>query len=154
MAYNAEDAAQTLKWIRGLPEPEGASPIILQAVKKLPRQLDRVDPDSYANYLSDGLLFGYLMSALDSGMLAKLQAMKTWGKPFLPYMEQVLQNKRIEVFLQYAKAVGVDPNMLFTPDDLRNHENLGKVVNCMILLSQLTNKKTNISNVLGQTLFN
>ncbi|THD25291.1 hypothetical protein D915_003857 [Fasciola hepatica] len=150
MTYNPETAAKTLRWIRSLPEPEGAPPIILQATRKIPRQIETVDPDTYANYLSDGLILGYVMSALDPGMLAKLQAMKTWRRPFLPYMEQVLQNKRIEVFLQYATAVGVDPGNLFTPEDLHSHVNLGKVVSCLMLLSRLTKRGTVSNNAVEQ----
>ncbi|KAF6769452.1 hypothetical protein AHF37_12694 [Paragonimus kellicotti] len=135
-------AARTLAWIRSLPVPDGAPEQLIKAAKLIPAQIEHVTEDVYAHYLSDGVVLGYLLAALDPSMAAKLEAMKTWNVSSLSYVDAVLQRKRIEIFLQYARAVGVDKSTLFTVDELNKCTNLGQVVRCLNALSILHGSKS------------
>ncbi|OON18156.1 hypothetical protein X801_05995, partial [Opisthorchis viverrini] len=125
--FDGVDAAKTLTWIRSLPVPTTASEQLIKAASRIPLELELVSEDVYSHYLSDGMVLGYLMAALDPSMAVKLEAMKTWRTSPLDYVDAVLQRKRIAIFLQYAGAVGVDQQCLFTVDNLNNGTNLGQV---------------------------
>ena len=130
-SFDGIEAAKTLTWIRSLPVPQSAPEQLIKAASRIPLELELVSEDIYAYYLSDGMVLGYLMAALDPSMAAKLEAMKTWKASKLDYVDAVLQRKRIAIFLQYAGAVGVDQKYLFSVDHLNKSTNLGQVVRCL-----------------------
>ncbi|KAG5444604.1 hypothetical protein CSKR_203047 [Clonorchis sinensis] len=136
--FDGVDAAKTLTWIRSLPVPTTASEQLIKAASRIPLELELVSEDVYSHYLSDGMVLGYLMAALDPSMAVKLEAMKTWRTSPLDYVDAVLQRKRIAIFLQYAGAVGVDQQCLFTVDQLNNGTNLGQVVRCLSALRSVS----------------
>ncbi|CAL8090688.1 unnamed protein product [Calicophoron daubneyi] len=139
--FDGELAAKTLRWIRLLPEPEGISEYITNAVKKIPADVQTVNEEQYADFLSDGLALGYLMGSLDTGMLIKLQLVNAWQKPTFEYLETVLQRKRVEIFLQYARAMGVSDEARFSVDQLCKKTNLLMVALCLCELGCIIERK-------------
>ncbi|CAH8504695.1 unnamed protein product [Dicrocoelium dendriticum] len=142
VTFDEVEAARTLSWIRSLPVPETTAEQMVNACKRIPSSIERVTEEMYAQCLSDGMLLGFVMAALDPSMCAKLDAMRTWKSSELDYLETALQRKRITVFIQYAKAVGVSPQDLFTVDQLNLRTDLGQVVRCLKSLQQLSESKS------------
>ncbi|VDP42183.1 unnamed protein product [Echinostoma caproni] len=138
--FDGEEAAKTLRWIRQLPVPNGIPNQFLCAVDKIPRDIQTVDMDQYADYLTDGLVLGYVMACVRPAWLSHIQSEKSWqvstSKPF----EMSRQRERIGLFLQFLSEVGVPGPSQFQTDQLYEKTGLAQVVIAMSNLVVIVGK--------------
>lgn len=132
--YDPVEAAKTLRWIRLLSQDLSIPDYYTKAVKSIPEDIQEVTMDEYADYLSDGLVLGYLMACLEPSFAQKLNSEKTWQLSENSVFETSRRRERIGLFLIFAGNFGVNSSSLFQTDQLYEKTNLSQVIVC---LSQL-----------------
>lgn len=129
--YDPDDAAQTLRWIRCLTPSGGLDQRFHDAAEKVPKDIQKVDPDQFADYLSDGLLLGYLMACLDSSIQHDLNKQTSWQVAKSAAFETARQKDRIGRFLDFCSTFGVPTASTFQTEQLYERTNLLQVVTCL-----------------------
>ena len=127
--FDKVEAAKTLRWIKSLPA-DGAQPAeYTNAVGQIPNGIQEVEMGAYQKYLSNGLVLGYLMHALQPGFVKFTT--KTWQVSDKPVFETSRQRERIGVFLDFCSKYGVSSAFMFQTDQLYEATNLTQVIVCL-----------------------
>ncbi|CAH8504609.1 unnamed protein product [Dicrocoelium dendriticum] len=140
--FDGAEAAKTLRWIRMLKAPDGIPERFVDAVQKIPPNIQSVDMRDYAGYLTDGLVLGYLMACLNPDTTHLLSTVKSWQVSDKPIFETSRQRDRIGSFLQFTSKFGVDGAFQFQTDQLYESTNLTQVVICLGQLGVLAQSKS------------
>ncbi|KAA0192725.1 Myophilin [Fasciolopsis buskii] len=138
--FDGEEAAKTLNWIRQLPAPDNLPSQFMGAIEKIPQDVKSVDMDQYADYLSNGLVFGYLMACIKPDRINQLKTANTWKVSPAAAFETTRQRERIGLFLQFLSEIGVPTTSQFQTDQLYEKTGLVQVVIALNHLAMVLKK--------------
>lgn len=141
--FDPEQAAKTLMWIYLQPKPDNCPEHIYQSVASMPGDMRTVDHDIYANYLTNGLLLGYLMACLDNTYVNVLCSSSTWKVSDKTAFEISRQRERIGLFLKFISDYGLRSSSQFQTDQLYEKTALAQVIVCLSQLGSLAQTKPN-----------
>ncbi|TGZ68477.1 hypothetical protein CRM22_004232 [Opisthorchis felineus] len=142
--FDSETAAKVLRWIRMLPPPSNLTGPCVDSVIKIPQDIQTVSSDAFADYLIDGLAFGYITVCLDPSRLHTLQQ-NTWRVSDRPVFETARQRERIGLFLEFLSAFGVRGTSQFQTDQLYEKTGVAQVVTSLCQLGLEAEKKPGYS---------
>ncbi|KAA0200814.1 Transgelin [Fasciolopsis buskii] len=129
--FDEVEAAKLLRWICLLKPPSNCPSQFIEAMQKIPPNIEQVSMDEFSKLLRDGLVLGFIMACLDPSSVAQMQKVQTWQVSDKPVFETNRRRDRIGLFLRFSASFGVDSVFQFQTDQLYENTNLTQVVVCL-----------------------